>query len=72
MLKMENFKRGLKRKALNKDAHNKDVVNASLQSFKEAPSVNNRGQVNGERIDAHSLFSYYTADIIKEETVFIR
>ena len=69
---MKNFERGLKREASNKNAYNKNIVNASTQSFIEDSSVNNRAQVNADRIDAHSLFSYYTADIIKEETVFIR
>ena len=69
---MKNFERGLKRKSLNEDAHNKDVVNAATQPFNEGFSVNNRAQANADRIDAHSLFSYYTADIIKEETIFIR
>lgn len=69
---MKNLKLGLKRKALNKDAYNKDVVNASIQPFKELPSVNNQVQVNTDRIDAHDLFSHYTADIIKEETIFFR
>ena len=33
---MKNFNKGLKRKALNNDAHNKHVVSASTQTFKEA------------------------------------
>lgn len=69
---MRNYEQHLKREALNKDTHNKDVVNAATQPFKEAPSVNSKAQVNADRIDAHRLFSYYTADIIKEETIFIR
>ncbi|WP_373550069.1 hypothetical protein [Haliscomenobacter sp.] len=69
---MKNFKLGLKRKALNKDVQRKDAVNASVQPSKEVPSINNKAQVNADRIDAHDLFSHYTADIIKEETVFFR
>ena len=69
---MKIFKLGLKRKALNKDEYSKDAVNASVQPFKELPSVNNKAQVNADRIDAHDLFSHYTADIIKEETIFFR
>lgn len=69
---MKNFKLGLKRKALHKDAQIKDTVNASVQPVKEVPSLHNAGQENVDRINAHDLFSLYTADIIKEETVFFR
>lgn len=69
---MKNFKLGLKRKAIHKDAYSKEAVNASVQLFKVLPSVNNKAQVNVDRIDAHDLFSHYTADIIKEETIFFR
>jgi hypothetical protein len=69
---MKNFKQGLKVKASNKEVQNKGVVNTSTQTFKEASSANNEGQLNADRIDAHSLFSHYTADIMKEETIFIR
>ena len=70
---MKNFERGLKRKVLNEDAYNEDVANAPTQPFKKASLMNNEAQhLHTDRIDAHRLFSYYTADIIKEETIFTR
>ncbi|WP_421796272.1 hypothetical protein [Haliscomenobacter sp.] len=69
---MKNFKLGLKRKTVSKDAQIKDVASAYIQPFKELPSVIHTARVNEDRIDAHDLFSHYTADIIKEDTIFFR
>lgn len=54
----------LKRKALSK--------NGQTQFFKEMPSTDKSETGNVDRINAHDLFSLYTADIIKEDTVFFR
>ena len=50
----------------------KQAINTLIQPFKEMPSLNNTGRDNAERINAHDLFSLYTADIIKEDIVFVR
>ena len=69
---MRNVKMRLRRKALNKSAQVKEAINAYVQPSKEMPSVNNPEQESADRINAHDLFSYYTADIIKEDTIFAR
>lgn len=69
---MRNIKMRLRRKAVNKSVPSKDTINTYIQSSKEVPLVNNPGQASADRIDAHDLFSHYTADIIKENTVFFR
>ena len=51
---------------------NNDALNAHIQPFTQKPCVNNEGPECADRIDAHDLFSHYTAEIIKEDTVFIR
>lgn len=69
---MNNFRKRLKRKALKKTVKIKDVINTYMQPFKEMPSINNTGKGIPDRIDAHDLFSLYTADIIKEDIIFAR
>ncbi|HOY18405.1 MAG TPA: hypothetical protein PLC89_13955 [Haliscomenobacter sp.] len=69
---MKNFKMRLRRRAVHKNAQIKEAVHASIQPSKEVPSVNNTDQENADRINAHDLFSHYTADIIKEDTIFAR
>ncbi|HQW44785.1 MAG: hypothetical protein IPP02_15990 [Chitinophagaceae bacterium] len=69
---MNNFRKRLKRKALKKNVEIKQAINTLIQPFKEMPSLNNTGRDNAERINAHDLFSLYTADIIKEDIVFVR
>ncbi len=54
----------LKRKALGK--------NGQVQFFKEMPSTDKSENGSPERINAHDLFSLYTADIIKEDVIFSR
>lgn len=60
------------RRNLNQNNQIKDVTNAHIQPPQEIPSLYNAGQENADRINAHDLFSYYTADIIKEDTIFAR
>ncbi len=69
---MNIFEIGSRRKSSNKNIQNEGNVNSYIQPFKEMPSVNNTGQESADRIDAHDLFSYYTAEIIKEDIVFVR
>lgn len=50
----------------------REGINTFIQPFKELPSVNRTNQEDSGRINAHELFSLYTADIIKEDSIFIR
>jgi hypothetical protein len=68
---MENFKIRTKRKAFKNNILKKDGINSFIQPYKELPSDNKMGQ-DSDRINAHDLFSHYTADIIREEVIFIR
>ena len=69
---MNSFRNILKRKVLRKQVQIKEVLNKYIQPFKEMPSTNDIGPESPDRINAHDLFSLYTADIIKEDIVFIR
>jgi hypothetical protein len=48
------------------------AVNTMIQPYKELPSENVSNQETGSRINPHDLFLFYTADIIKEDIIFIR
>jgi hypothetical protein len=69
---MKILKLSSKRSALPNPTAIKMAFNSSDRPFKQMPSKNTDGQNNADRINEHDLFSLYTADIIKEETVFIR
>lgn len=69
---MKKFEKQLKRGALKKSIEIRDVLNSFIQPFKEMPSTNKVGEENTGRISAHDLFSFYTADIIKEDVIFSR
>lgn len=69
---MKNSKRKLKGKILNKNTPTKDATGIYIQPFREMPSLNSTGQESEDRINAHNLFLLYTADIIKEDTIFSR
>lgn len=75
---MKNIISRLKRKFFTKAIDPiKDTMNAYIQPFMQKPSSNLFGigsvdNTNEESINAHELFSHYTADIIKEEIVFTR
>lgn len=68
---MNNFEINSKRKSSNKNVQSGDAVNSYIQPFKEMPSVNTEQESAG-RINAHDLFSYYTAEIIKEDIIYAR
>lgn len=67
---MNILKLRLKRNALRNIVKINNTLKSSIQPFKELPSINSIGQE--ARINAHDLFSFYTADIIKEDIVFVR
>lgn len=69
---MKNIKIRLKRKTLNRTMQLKEAINAHIQPFKEMPSVNGTGLERAGRMDAHDLFSHYTADVIREDIVYAR
>ncbi len=69
---MNNYKTRLKVKSFNNSTPAKDTANGHIQPFKQMPSGNNTGQESVDRINAHDLFSHYTAEIIKEDVIFIR
>lgn len=59
-------------KAFSKKAQIKVMINKLVQPFTELPPVQNPENDNDDRINAHDLFSKFTADIIKEDTMFTR
>ncbi|MCL6258412.1 hypothetical protein M3O96_04890 [Aquiflexum sp. TKW24L] len=67
---MENFKIRMKRKAFKNKVLNKDA-DSFIQPYKELPSDSKTGH-GSDRINAHDLFSHYTADIIKENVMFTK
>jgi hypothetical protein len=69
---MNSFEKRLKRKAFKKTVQIKAAFNTYMQPFKEMPSSNNDGKKGEARITAHELFSFYTADVIKEDIVYAR
>lgn len=69
---MPGYQVRLKRKALKKSVHPRDALNTYMQPFKEMPSVNHIDEGGPDQISAHDLFSHYTADIIKKDTIFNR
>lgn len=62
----------LKRKTLSRNTLHKDASNAHIQPFKEMPSINGTGLEAAGRMNAHDLFSHYTADVIREDIVYAR
>ncbi|MBK9256972.1 MAG: hypothetical protein IPM42_15935 [Saprospiraceae bacterium] len=69
---MKRNKMRLKRKSVSNNGHIKGTDNMFIQPFREMPSVVKTGEGSVDRISAHDLFSFYTADIIKEDTIFAR
>ena len=69
---MNNLRKRLKRKAIRKGVEFKEAINSFIQPFNETPSLNDTGKENASRIDAHDLFCFYTADVIKEDIVYAR
>ncbi len=65
-INMKHFrKRSMSRKTVEINA----VVKDFIKPFKEMPSTN---KPTADRINAHELFSLYTADVIKEDIVYAR
>lgn len=69
---MNHLSKYLNGKQINESVEINESFNDFVQSFKEMPSINYSEIDNNARINAHDLFSFYTANIIKEEIVFIR
>jgi hypothetical protein len=61
----------MKRKSF-KNIQIENNINLSIRPFQERPSEIILGNGYVDRISAHDLFSYYTADIIKKDTIFIK
>ena len=68
---MNNSKR-FKRKDYKQNAEIMGCATTYMQPFKEMPSVNMDNSNNTNRINAHELFSLYTANVIKEKIVYNR
>jgi hypothetical protein len=49
-------------------------IRSTFSTFAERPSHEKMGEQasSGKRIGAHDLFSLFTADIIKEDALFVR
>lgn len=69
---MNRFMKRLKKRALKKNVEIQEVINTFILPFTELPSFHTTRDDNEERINAHDLFSQFTADIIKEDVVFAR
>lgn len=69
---MNNNKIIFKEKAISETTQIVEAIKTFIQPFTELPQANIMGNGNVDRINAHELFSLYTADIIKEDTVFAR
>jgi|GEM_PF-906657 len=68
-----NMKRITKRSKLNKVL--RKLKSDSIVPFKEKPSDNVTSAINKDKkkeMDASELFSFFTADIIKEDVEFVR
>ncbi len=68
---MNLLKIRLKRNAMRNIVEMKSIINASILPFKELPSVDQTIE-DIDHLNAHDLFSLYTADIIKKEIIFVR
>jgi hypothetical protein len=55
-----------------KNVENSIPSEDSIQPFKEMPSVSSRGREKEKPITAHDLFSFYTANVIKEDIIYAR
>ncbi|WP_194973922.1 hypothetical protein [Aquiflexum lacus] len=67
---MNTSKIRLKRKTFRKNVQIKVTVNTFIQPFKEMPCETDIE--SPDHINAHDLFSHYTADIIKKDVIFTR
>ena len=70
--RMNRFMKRLKKRALKKNVEIQQAINTFILPFTEMPSFSTTRGDNEERINAHDLFSQFTADIIKEDVVFAR
>jgi hypothetical protein len=68
---MENLKNKMRNKVSKNKVQIKVAITTLIQPYNELPCDNN-GQDGASRINPHDLFSFFTADIIKEDIVFIR
>ena len=68
-MKMNNTK--VKRQAFTVGIEINDNI-SNIKPFKEMPSLNDSGQDCADRMNAHDLFSLYTADIINEDIIYAR
>lgn len=69
---MSHFRKTFSSKTLGRIIEIKESETAFIKPFKEMPSLSNAGQENINRINAHDLFSFYTADIIREDIIYAR
>ena len=69
---MKFFQFSKKRESSNRDEQAENAIDTYIQPFKEMPSSSTDGRESADHLNAHDLFSLYTADIIKEDTIFAR
>ena len=69
---MSHFRKSLKKEVLGKTVEINAVVMDFIQPLKELPSTIKMESEKTERINAHDLFSLYTANVIKEDIVYAR
>lgn len=69
---MNHYRKILKRNILRKSVAIDEAATSFIQPFKEMPSINKIETDSEDRINAHELFSYYTANVIKQDIVYAR
>ncbi len=69
---MNHLQKKLKRKVLRKTVEINAALKLFIQPFKEMPSTNNIDKECSDRINAHELFSLYTANVINEDIIYAR
>jgi hypothetical protein len=72
-MKSRNILKHFKKRSVIKHFHHlKTTVHSYTQPLTQAPPIGLSDDESIDRLNGHDLFSHYTADIIKENTVFTR
>ena len=69
---MNNFSEKYNRSTPNNVAQISDAINTTILPFEETPATDKADKVEGKRLDAHELFSLYTANVINDEIIYAR
>ena len=69
---MKNLESKLPAKTKDFKGHINLIITMSVQPFKELPPVQCSENVKDARMNAHDLFSHYTALVIGEDVIYSR